>query len=109
MEMLPEADSVVRQLMPSVFDAAGMAAHAERLRSIGVLSAGDAMAALEVLAEATDSSSADPVWAEPVAEATFWGTAALWAAHDGDQGTFDYAVRMVMSVLRGGLPGRTLH
>lgn len=94
--LLPEADSVIRQLMPSVFEAAGMAAVASRLRSYGVMDESDVARACSVIDEASRLGAGG--WAEAVMEASFWGTAAAWAACDEDSDTFEYCVQRVMEL-----------
>jgi len=101
MEMYPQADSVVRTLMPAVLDVAGMRSIADGLRNLGpVVTYADAEWACALLAEARESSSdADYGWAGLVEDAAFWAEGAVRAALGGDRTTFSYCVGRVRAAM----------
>jgi hypothetical protein len=99
--MYPQADSVVRNLMPAVLDVAGMGEAAASLRALGpLLSSADAEAACLVLAsirglrmpEARVETQSRALWSDLVAEAAFWAEAAVRCALDGEKADFQFCV-----------------
>jgi len=101
MEMYPQADSVVRTLMPAVLDVAGMRSVADGLRKLGpVVSYEDALSACALLSDVREcSTDADYGWSELVEDAAFWAEGAVRGALDGDQETFSYCVGRVRSAM----------
>ena len=101
MEMYPQADSVVRTLMPAVLDVAGMSSIADGLRNLGpVVTCADAEWACGLLASAGQSSAdADYGWSGLVEDAAFWAEGAVRAALDGDRVTFAYCVGRVRAAM----------
>jgi len=98
MELLPEADSVVRHLMPCVTDAAGLSDLSETLRSLGPIECRKTLAAAcRAVAKVRTHGAprASREWRQAVEEAAFWAEAALWAAARGDYVSFsDHVERM---------------
>ena len=89
MELLIEADPVIRQMVPSVLDAAGLRGPADRLRGMpAMLSARVVERACELLREAGESSDVAGEWTEVVSDATFWGEGALLSASSGEEELF---------------------
>ena len=101
MEMYPQADSVVRTLMPAVLDVAGLRKVADGLRELGpVVSYADAVRACEELTEVREGSGeADAGWADLVEDAAFWAEGAVRAALDGDRALFTYCVGRVRAAM----------
>lgn len=104
MEMYPQADSVVRTLMPAVLDVAGMRHVADKLRGLGpVVTYEDAEAACAVLSRIRElSGEAVDGWAALVEEAAFWAEASVRAALDGERDTFAFCVGRVRSEMDAG-------
>lgn len=104
MEMYPQADSVVRTLMPAVLDVAGMRNVADKLRRLGpVMTHEDAEAACAVLAHVREmSGEAVDVWKTLVEEAAFWAEGAVRAALDGDRETFSFCAGRVRAEMDEG-------
>ena len=84
--MYPQADSVVRTLMPAVLDQAGLRTAAARLRSLGRLESPEgAVEACGMLSEVRETSDgAADGWEGLVEEAAFWSEAAVRGAFEGD-------------------------
>jgi hypothetical protein len=102
--MYPQADSVVRTLMPAVLEVAGMRGVAEHLRRLGpVLSSTDAESACVLLSRIRElSDEAVDGWAELVEEAAFWAEAAVRSALDGDRESFSFCVGRVRVEMDAG-------
>ncbi len=80
--MVPEADMVVRHLLPVALDAAGAREQASELRATAPVSSAQEVAEAAGLVHAM----ADQIgpWDSTVSELLFWAEAAVWAAFRGD-------------------------
>lgn len=107
--MLPHVDSVVRSLVPSILDIAGMVDVAEELRRIDVLSCLCGLAKACEMLRSIRSSELPPMWAELVEEATFWAEASLWAAIADDRDMFILCESRIRSAFTCGLTDELVH
>src|SRR5512135_404954 len=105
MELLRDAEPVIRELLPAVFDEAGMPSHAACLRSAPLLVSLDAaLVVCAILQEARDrAGDARPFeWRETVAESAFWAEGAILAATEGDIDLFSNCLKMLPRVVTEG-------
>ncbi|OPZ40871.1 MAG: hypothetical protein BWY99_00376 [Synergistetes bacterium ADurb.BinA166] len=109
--MYPQADSVVRTLMPAVLDQAGLRTAAARLRSLGRLESPEgAVEACAMLSEVRETSDgAADGWEGLVEEAAFWSEAAVRCAFEGDKASFSFCVGRVRAEMDRGLQLLRLH
>lgn len=106
---IPEADSVVRQFLPCVLDAAGLENSAQRLRDLEpILTSEGIMFACDVLRQ-LQSREQDPVWSTVIEECLFWCEAAVWAVTQGEMEEFrEYIDRMKCEILSNS-PSVVIH
>ncbi len=106
MELFLEVDPAIRQVVPSVLDAAGMGEDATKLREFEpVLNIGVVVRVctlLQSIREAQGVAILPGTWAEVVAEAAFWAEGALWAAADGDIELLSDCMKMIRKAVQDG-------
>jgi len=109
MELLPEADSVVRQFIACVMDAAGLKREAAYIRKLPPVQCQQSLVqAARTLARARSKGAKPGPWKQIVEDTLFFGSAALWAALQGNQASFDtHTQRMKASLVTA--PERLLH
>jgi hypothetical protein len=101
MTLLPSVDTVVRQFMPVVLDAAGQPENANRFRGLQpVLTIDSVKIACK---ELSSISHEDPVWIFVIEDLAFWIEAAAWAAVRNDHRQFTTSIDRAHTVLRDGL------
>ena len=104
MELMTQADRVVREHLPQVLEAAGEQLSARSLRSLRPLEdAADVAAAVSVLGEIRALGATDSEWESVVEEASFWCEAAVLAAVRGDASAFRHHVGKADAAMRDGL------
>lgn len=108
MELLPEADKVVRTFLPVVLDAAGRPECARKLRSADpIRNVRNVIAAAIKLRSLTDFISVedvDPRWELVIEDSLFWTEAAVWAAVRKNAREFSDCVKRATESMKGGLP-----
>ena len=110
MRLLPEADRVVRQHLPTVLEAVGQEPSARRLRGLEPLLDRDSVAAAcETLQAVRIAPVPEQVWEAVVRDASFWCEAAVWAAVRGDASAFRHHVNKATAAMRSGLPVAHVH
>jgi hypothetical protein len=105
MELLPEADSVVRQFIACVMDAAGLKREAAHIRKLPPVQCQRSLVqAARSLARARSKGVKPGPWKQIVEDTLFFGSAALWAALRGDEAAFnECSDRMHQSIKGSGL------
>lgn len=112
MELLRDADPVIRELLPAVFDEAGMSAYASCLRSAPRLTSLDAaLVVCSILKEARlRAGDARPhEWRETVAESAFFAEGAILAATEGDIDLFSDCLKMLRRTVAEGWARFAVH
>jgi hypothetical protein len=101
MILLPSVDTVVRQFIPIVLDAAGSPDNADKLRGLEpVLTLDSVKIACK---ELSSMSHKDPVWVFVIEDLAFWTELAIWAAVRNDSRMFTANIDRAHAVLRDGL------
>ncbi len=101
MTLLPSIDTVVRQYLPIILDAAGNFNDADKLRCLKPVSTLDSV--VVACKELSSISHEDPVWIFMIEDLTFWTEAAVWAAVRNDSLLFTAHIDRAHAVLRDGL------
>ena len=106
MELFLEVDPAIRQVVPSVLDAAGMGEEATRLREfepvLNIEAVVRVCSLLQQIREAQGITVLPGTWAEIVAEAAFWAEGSLWAAADGDIDLLSDCMKMIRKTVQDG-------
>jgi len=101
MTLLPSIDTVVRQFMPIVLDAAGESENANKFRDLEpILTIDSAKLACK---ELSNVSHEDPVWIFVIEDLAFWIEAAVWAAVRNDRISFVTDIDRAHAILCDGL------
>ena len=101
MTLLPTVDTVVRQFMPVVLDAAGQPDNANRFRDLEpILTVQSVKTACR---EMSDLSHENLDWLYVFEDLTFWIETAAWAAVKNDSPLFTSSIDRAHAVLRDGL------
>jgi hypothetical protein len=101
MTLLPSVDTVVRQYIPVVLDAAGQSDNADKLRALQpVLTIDSVKIACK---ELSSISHEDPIWIFVIEDLIFWTEAAVWAAVFNDFLSFTAHIDRAHAVLQDGL------
>jgi len=101
MTLLPNVDTVVRQFMPVVLDAAGQHDSAARFRGLQPVLTIDSVKT--ACRELSNLSHDDPNWIFVIEDLTFWIQSAAWAAVKNDSPLFTSSIDKAHAVLRDGL------
>lgn len=101
MTLLPSIDTVVRQYIPVVLDAAGQPDNANKLRDLEPVLTMDTVRV--ACRELSNISHEDPVWIFVIEDLAFWTEAAVWAAVRKDSPSFTAHIDRAHAVLRDGL------
>jgi hypothetical protein len=101
MTLLPSIDTVVREYIPVVLDAAGQPGDADKLRDLNPILTIDSVRS--ACRELSAISHDDPVWVFVIEDLTFWTEAALWAAVRKDSPSFTAHIDRAHAILRDGL------
>lgn len=109
MELLPEADSVVRQFMPCLMEAAGLRQEASDLKRLEPIECLPSLKRACLLLNRIGKESHGTGWDEVITDAVFWGEAALWAALKGDLQNFIHHVERMRRILETGFIGTQVH
>lgn len=110
MELLTQADKVVRDFLPELLDAAGEELGARSLRRLGPVDGpASAEQACGLLRELRDLEALQPEWHGVVRECSFWTEAAVMAALRGDASAFAHHVGRANRAMARGLPMFTVH
>jgi hypothetical protein len=99
MELLPQADSMIRQLVPGVLDVAGLKEYAEELRGLDVLSCECGVFRACGMLQAIRVSEIPPDWTDVIEDTTFWAEAALWATTISDLELYRYCSAKIQTAL----------
>jgi len=100
-ELLRDAESIVHETLPELFQEAGLGDYAAGLRSApAMISFEAAISVCELLQGIrVNAGEARPAeWCEIVEELAFWGEGAVWAAADGEIDLFNDCLMMVKRV-----------
>lgn len=107
MELLPEADKVVRTFLPVVLDAAGRSGCAQQLRDTNPINNLQnvlrAVSKLQDLRKVAESEDVDPRWVEIIEDSLFWTEAAIWAVVRKDSRSFGEHIRRANESMKSGL------
>ena len=106
-KMQAETDSTVRDLVPGLLEAAGMAPEAEEMRRVDMFSATCVAEATAILQRVREEASGR--WAPLLREACFWAEAMIWAAWEGDGDAFDERQERLGQAVTDGLASMTMH
>jgi len=101
MTLLPTVDTVLRQFMPVVLDAAGQPDNAARFRDLEPVLTIDSVKT--ACRELSNLSTNDPVWIYVIDDLTFWIESAAWAAVRNDSPLFTSSIDKAHAVMRDGL------
>lgn len=101
MILLPTVDTVVRQFMPIVLDAAGQYDSATKFRDLQPILTIDSVKT--ACQELSNLSHDDPNWIFVIEDLTFWIESAAWAAVKNDSLLFTSSIDKAHAVLRDGL------
>lgn len=101
MTLLPSIDTVVREYLPVVLDAAGQPDNANRLRDLEPVLTIDSVRV--ACRELSGIGTEDPIWIFVIEDLTFWTEAAVWAAVRNDSLLFTAHIDRAHAVLRDGL------
>lgn len=86
MSVLDQVDHLIRDLVPTFLDSAGLIPSAELMRRLPQIKTGRAaFMATKVLKQLNDITVNDPAWLPLVKEVSFWTEAALWMAVQNDK------------------------
>lgn len=103
MILLPSIDTVVRQYMPTVLDAAGKDKNAQRLRALEPFLEVEAVKRACFELKNLSITHDNPIWVYTIDDLVFWVEAALWAAIRNDIKSFEVYVNQANAVLLSGL------
>jgi len=110
MKLLPEADRVVRQHLPTVLEAVGQGPSARQLRGLNPLADQDSVvAACETLRAVRTFTVGQDIWRSVVEDAIFWCEAAIMAALREDVSSFRHHIDKATAAMRSGLPTAWVH
>lgn len=111
MELLLDADPVIRETMPLLLDSAGLPEHSRRLREAKPLLTLEAAFEVAEILRDLHSGLARPSfeWLDVVMESAFWAEGAVLAAADGEIDLFDVCLRMCRRVVAEGWAQFAIH
>jgi hypothetical protein len=98
-QLLFEADCVIRDFVPVVFDAAGWPDVAQKLRTLPPLENRRAIIDAFEYLDALQSEPPNEAWAEAIEDCCFWCEAAVWSAIQDDRMSFEYYLNRAQSAL----------
>jgi hypothetical protein len=93
-QLIFEADCVIRDFVPVVFDAAGWSDVAQKIRALPPLENAEAIIEAFEYLDMLQGEPPSEAWAEAIQDCCFWCEAAVWAAIREEHSSFnDYMER----------------
>lgn len=113
--LIPQADAVVRDFIPTILESHGSYELAEKLRNLDPIMNHESLTrACNILRKldiyyGDDINVSDPNWGRLVQDLAFWSEAAVWAAHRSDAISFRDYIMKAHAVIMDGLDKNRLH
>ncbi len=107
--LLPQADSVIRRILPDMLEAEGMDAQAEFLRALPELMDGESAAVALGVMERIKDGNRHVERLEQVGDVMFLCQEAVCAAARGDARGFSDSVRSASAVIRRDFPSSPMN
>lgn len=102
--MIPEADMVMRHLVPVLLDASGESGQASELRLGEPIDSASGIGSAACRIKALRAGFTDSPWQDILDDLLFWAEAAIWAAGRGDTETYELSVVRIRDGLASALP-----
>ncbi len=101
-KLIPQADAVVRDFVPTVLESGGSHSAAARLRKLEPISDSKSLTRACRILRALDIPHEDPEWSSLVQDLAFWSEAAIWAAQRDDAISFrDHIMKAHATIMLG--------